>query len=74
MNPPLADIQVGLRDPLIHELLQGEDELVASNLDLEVVTWGKPELLVNLLRNCDLTTDTDLDRVHGDPPEGWIVI
>jgi hypothetical protein len=55
---------------LLDKGLGGHDDLVALSLHFEVVARGEPQLVVELLRDCNLTAGADLDSSHVESPFG----
>jgi hypothetical protein len=60
MHPAFANVLKAFRQALLNERLRCEDQAIAFQLNLQVITRRKPQLVVKFLRDGDLTADANL--------------
>jgi hypothetical protein len=55
-------------DLLLHKGLWCEDQPTAAGLNLQIVSWSEPQLVMQFLRDHDLPTDPELNGRHREGP------
>jgi hypothetical protein len=61
MHSAFANVLKAFRQALPDERLRSEDQAIAFQLNLQVIAWRKPQLVVEFLRDGDLPVDANLD-------------
>ena len=62
VHASLADVVQAFRQTLLDERFWSEDQAIAFQFNLQVITRRKSQLVMELLRNSDLPADPDLDN------------
>jgi hypothetical protein len=70
VHASLADIVKTFRQTLLNERFWSEDQAIALQFNLQVISRRESHFIVEFLRNRDLPAHTDLDDHRGPAPFG----
>jgi hypothetical protein len=60
VHTSLANVVEAFRQTFLDERFRSENQAIAFQLNLQVVTWRESQLVVEFLRDRDLPADPDL--------------